>query len=121
MQFRHFDGNFRKVGKTGVAAARPSAGGKRAAHFRVVAFINLAKFDAVSEHARKVFDKVAEIDSSRRREVKDNLLTVKSVFHVHKLHIKVVFFDFLVCDANGFRAHGKVFFHLFFVGVGGFP
>ena len=120
LHFCHFYGHFFEVGQVCGAATRTTARSKCAAHFRVVAFVDLTKFDTNFEYRRKHAHKFSEIHSAFRREVEDELRAVKGIFCVHKLHVYVHFRHFFTDDFERVFLVLKVFFNAFYVLFGGF-
>ena len=52
---------------------------------------DLAQLDSGPENRCKIFYQLAEIDTSVRRKIKEQLIIVKRVLRLHQLHIKLMF------------------------------
>ena len=87
-----------KVGQKAGAAKRSSAYTKTAHHFRFISDTDLAKLNTCTEDGCQIFNQIAEIHAAVCGEIKQELLVVKRVLYVNKLHVKLVLGDFFFTD-----------------------
>lgn len=117
--FRHFDRDRLEIVQKGGAAERFAADAETAEHFCLVAYADLAQFDAGAERRGEVLDKFAEIDPAVGGEKEDDLAAVEIVVDLDQLHLEFVVQDFLFADFEGVVLSFAVGRVLFGVGFGG--
>ena len=99
---RHLDGNRNKLGQMAVTAKHSAADADSAQNLRLVAHADLAQLDSRFKNACKVFYQLAEIHTSVRRKIEQNLIVVKGIFRIDQLHFQTVLADFFLTDLKRF-------------------
>ena len=74
-----------------MTAQRTSTDTDAAKDFGLITDTDLAQLDSGTEDRCKIFYQLAEIDTSVRRKLKEQLIIVKRLLRLHQLHIKLMF------------------------------
>ena len=98
-------------------AERSAADAETADKLCLIAYAYLTKLDSCFEYSRKVFYKLAEIDSSVGCEVENQLCIVKGLFHINKLHFKLSRGNLFLADSKGFLFF--IFIRIITLDIGG--
>ena len=67
----------------------------------LVSDTDLSELNSCLKYCRKIFYQLSEIDSSISCKVKQNLVVIKSIFRIDKLHLKIVLFYLLKTNLEG--------------------
>lgn len=102
-----------------MAAKRTSANSDSSQNFRLIPNTNLTKFDSGLKNRRQILYQLTEVNSSVCREIKQNFVVIKGVFHIYQFHIQAVFSDFFQTDTKSFLFLFPIGFFLFVIlGIG---
>ena len=92
-----------------MAAESPAADADSPEQLGLVPHTDLAQLNPHPEHRSQILDQLTEVDPAVRREVEEYLAAVKGVFHIHQLHLQLMFPDLLLTDLKCFLLFDLVF------------
>ena len=110
----HIDRNRVEILQIRAATQLAPAGAQPADHLGLVAHADLPQLDARAEHARQIFNQLAEVDAPVGGKVEQHLVHVERTFRPNQIHLQPALLDLALADDKRvvrtlFVAHDRLF------------